>query len=264
MGRYTKQQIDDLVAEATRDSLVILRRHFPRETLLRWREALEPLLQRHIAREGDSPNRGDARYYVTLPFRAPFADPAIFEDDDVLAVVEGLVGAHPVMCQLATDTPLVGSAYQEIHRDTPPLFPEWGRETPMFQLAVNFPLCDVTLDNGPLEFARGTHVMAKEDALRRIEAGEIALEPVTLELGDVIIRDVRHLHRGTPNRTEVARPMVVIGYSRRWLFRPEVAIQVPRGELERLSPRARELLRFNPVVDEPDESGREPYRAFAY
>lgn len=264
MGRYSKAEIDALVAEAQRDSLVILRQHFPAETLVAWREALQPLLERHIGQEGDNPNRGDARYYVTLPFRAPFADPAIFEDDDVLAVVEGLAGEHPVMCQLATDTPFLGSSYQEIHRDTPPLFPEWGRETPMFQLAVNFPLCDVTLENGPLEFARGTHMMSKEDALRRIEAGEIALEPVTLRLGDVIIRDVRHLHRGTPNRTAEPRPMVVIGYSRRWLFRPEVSIQVPRAAFDWLSPRGRELLRFNPVVDEPDESGREPYRAFAY
>ncbi|MBB5508233.1 hypothetical protein HDG35_004514 [Paraburkholderia sp. JPY681] len=32
-----------------------------------------------------------------------------------------------------------------------------------------------------------------------------------MELGDVMIRDVRALHRGTPNRTEAPRPMVVIG-----------------------------------------------------
>ena len=32
-----------------------------------------------------------------------------------------------------------------------------------------------------------------------------------------MIRDVRHIHRGTPNFTDTPRPMVVIGYSRRWL-----------------------------------------------
>ncbi len=36
--------------------------------------------------------------------------------------------------------------------------------------------------------------------------------------GDVMIRDVRALHRGTPNHTNEPRPMVVIGYSLRWLF----------------------------------------------
>ena len=251
-------------SSAPDESLVVLRGHLDVELLRRWSEEFLPLLERHIAREGHLQNRGSARYYVTLPFRAPFADPRIFEDDDILAIVEGLVGEQPVMCQLATDTPLFGSDYQDTHRDTPPLFPEWGRETPPFQLAVNFPLCDVTLENGPLEVARRTHMLPKDDAMRRIEQGEVKLEPLTMKLGDVMIRDVRHLHRGTPNRTEVPRPMVVIGYSRRWLLRPEVSIQVPRAELERLSPRARSLVRFNPVVDQLDEEAGERYQSFAY
>ena len=106
-------------------------------------------------------NRGPARYYVTLPFAAPFADPLVFEDEDVLAVVQRLVGDDAQLHQLATDTPLRGSEYQDVHRDAPPLFPETGRETPPFQLAVNFPLVDVTEENGPFEITRGTHVMSK-------------------------------------------------------------------------------------------------------
>ena len=58
---------------------------------------------------------------------------------------------------------------------------------------------------------------------------EARLEPVLMQLGDVMIRDVRGLHRGTPNRAGTSRPMVVIGYSRRWLFRPEVSIQIPKA-----------------------------------
>jgi len=86
-----------------------------------------------------------------------------------------------------------------------------------------------------------------------------------MNLGDVMIRDVRGLHRGTPNLTKTPRPMVVLGYSRRWLFRPEVSIRVPRPELENLSERARRLLRFNPVVDSPDDRPpTEVYQSFAY
>ena len=210
-------------------------------------------------------NRGPARYYVTLPFIKPFADPCIYEDEDVLAIVYELVGAGAVMCQLATDTPLLGSEYQEVHRDTRPLFPETGQETPAFQLAINFSLVPVTLENGPLEITRGTHMMSKEEGLCRIEAGEIKLEPLEMQPGDVLIRDVRGLHRGTPNRTGVPRPMVVIGYSREWLLRPEVGIRVPRAALESLSPRAAQLLRFNPIVDSLDEdTGHEIYQSFAY
>jgi hypothetical protein len=81
-----------------------------------------------------------------------------------------------------------------------------------------------------------------------------------------MIRDVRHIHRGTPNLSDTPRPMVVIGYSRRWLFRPEVNIRVPRETLARLPERAQRWLRFNPVFDTAEEAATpgESYRVFAY
>ena len=263
--RYSQQQIQAFTQAVLEDGFCILRNHFSPNTLQTWQEAFTPLLTEHIDREGNLKNRGTSRYYVTLPFMAPFADPAIYEDDDVLAIVARLVGEDAVMCQLATDTPLLGSEYQAIHRDAPPLFPEIEQETPPFQLAVNFPLVDVTPENGPFEVARRTHRVTKEEGLRLLEAGAVQLEPITLKVGDVMIRDVRGLHRGTPNYTNTPRPMAVIGYSRRWLFRPEVSIQIPREEWHKLSDRARHLLRFNPVVASlEDRSAAEVYQAYAY
>lgn len=263
--RHSREQIEAFAREVLTDGYTVVSSHFSPATLDAWREAFAPLLEAHITREGELRNRGAARYYVTLPFTAPFADPSIYEDEDILAIVERLVGQDAVMCQLATDTPLLGSEYQDVHRDAPPLFPETLEETPPFQLAVNFPLVDVTLENGPVEIARGTHMMTKEQGARRIAGGEVKLAPVTMRLGDVMIRDVRGLHRGTPNRTQAPRPMVVIGYSRRWLFRPEVSIRIPRAAMGALSERARRLLRHNPVVEalegEPDT---EVYQSFAY
>jgi hypothetical protein len=264
-GRYTEAERDSFAGNVLRDGFCLLPHHFPKETLDVWRAAFAPLLEEHIAREGHLRNRGSARYYVTLPFTAPFADPLIYEDPDVLAIVERLAGADFTMVQLATDTPLLGSDYQNVHRDTPPLFPETGRETPPYQLAVNFPLVAVTPENGPFEVARGTHMLPKEEAMRLIESGEKKLEALSMRLGDVIIRDVRALHRGTPNRTHEPRPMVVVGYSRRWLFRPEVTIHIPRAVHETLSARARQMLRFNPVVESLDDLPEtEIYQAFAY
>ena len=264
-GRYNESEIESFAEAVLRDGYCILPGQFSAATLGAWNAAFAPLLEAHIEREGHLENRGPHRYYVTLPFTEPFADASIYEDADVLAIVELLVGADTVMCQLATDTPLVGSEYQDVHRDAPPLFPETGRETPPFQLAVNFPLVDVVIENGPFEVARGTHMMSKDEGLRRIEAGEVRLEPVTMRVGDLMIRDVRGLHRGTPNRTTVPRPMVVIGYSRAWLHRPEVSIRVPRAAIDKLSERARRLLRFNPIVESLDEKPEtEVYQSFAY
>lgn len=252
--------------EVRRTSSTLIRGLLPVETIDAWNAAFLPLLAQAIEQEKDDPNRGPQRYYVTLPFHGLWADPAIVDNDVVMAVVEELVGADGVMHQLATDTPLVGSDYQELHRDTQLLFPETGAETPPYQLAVNFPLVDVTPRMGPMDYAPGTHMTSKAEGLRRVATGEAPLRPVLMNRGDVLIRDVRHIHRGTPNRSPTPRPMVVIGYSRRWLFRPEVQIRVPRGTLEAMPERARRWLRFNPVFDSPAEAAaaEESYRAFAY
>ena len=263
--RYSEAEIEAFTRAVLNDGFCILRNHFSAATLSSWREAFAPLLDAHIRLEGQLQNRGPARYYVTLPFTTPFADPQIYEDEDVLAVCQRLVGEDMVMCQLASDTPLKGSAYQDVHRDALPLFPETGQETPPFQLAVNFPLIDVAPENGPFEVARGTHMMPKSEGMRQIEDGKIKLEPILMRAGDVMIRDVRGLHRGTPNVTSVPRPMVVIGYSRRWLFRPEVSIRVPRAAIGNLSDRARRLMRFNPVVESLEDMPEgESYQLFAY
>ncbi|HEX8612250.1 MAG TPA: phytanoyl-CoA dioxygenase family protein [Telluria sp.] len=263
MARYSTEQLDACAAELLREGITVLRGHLDPVLMRAWAAAFAPLLDAHLVQESGQ-NRGANRHYVTLPLAGVFADPAVIADDDIVGIVERAVGPDPVMCQLATDTPLAGSDYQPLHRDTPALFPETGAETPPFQLAVNFPLCDVTLDNGAFETSRRTHMMPRDQAMAAIEAGAIAVEPLTMRLGDVMIRDVRAIHRGSPNRTAIARPMVVIGYSRSWLMRPEVHIDVPAAVLAGLPPRARRLLRFNPVIDGAPPPAGERYQSFMY
>lgn len=262
----TPEQAKIHADEVRATSATVLRGLILVETIDAWHAAFQPLLAAAIEREKDDPNRGPERYYVTLPFEGLWADPAIIDNDAIMAVVEELVGADGVMCQLASDTPLLGSDYQDLHRDTQLLFPELGAETPPYQLAVNFPLVDVTDENGPMEWAAGTHMTSKADGMRMVETGEAPLQKAYMARGDVMIRDVRHIHRGTPNRSGTPRPMVVIGYSRRWLHRPEVQIRVPRATLQALPVRAQRWLRFNPVFESAAEAAKseESYRAFAY
>jgi ectoine hydroxylase-related dioxygenase (phytanoyl-CoA dioxygenase family) len=264
--QLTPSQARAHAEEVRETSVTILKGLIPVETIDTWNAAFGPLLAGAVRREGDNPNRGPHRYYVTLPFHGMWADAGIIDNDAVMAVVEELVGDDGVMCQLASDTPLLGSEHQELHRDTQLLFPESGAETPPYQLAVNFPLVDVTDDTGPLEYAPGTHMLSKAEGMARIESGETPLVRAYMNRGDVMIRDVRHIHRGTPNLSTTPRPMVVIGYSRRWLFRPEVNIRAPAEVLAGLPARAQRWLRFNPVFATKAEAAQrqESYRVFAY
>jgi ectoine hydroxylase-related dioxygenase (phytanoyl-CoA dioxygenase family) len=166
-----------------------------------------------------------------------------------------------VLVQMGADTPLHGSTYQDVHRDHLPLFSE-DHPTPLFAVAVNFPLCDVTDDNGPFQMARGTHRTSRTVALAQLAAGERQLESFLMRAGDVIIRAPIALHRGTPNRTPQPRPMIVLGYVRRWLHTPHVQLNVPRASYERLSPTVRQMLRCE-VTDGLREDA-ETYLRFKY
>src|SRR5690349_19880809 len=95
--------IQKLTQEFHRDGFCLLKQFINPEKLLVWREKFLPLLEDHIQNQGDPSFRGAQRFYVTLPFTAPFADPDIFNNDVVFQLLENLVGKDFVMCQLATD-----------------------------------------------------------------------------------------------------------------------------------------------------------------
>ena len=207
----------DAAADAVRrDGFVILQGVLPPAKLTRIRQAFGPVLAARLARAG--PDRGPGRYYATPPFVPPFFDPEIFQHPDILGVVQRLVGNDAVMCQWAADTPHFGSKFQDIHRDAAPLFPEAGiPEPPVTQLAVNFPLVavlpptDSRPSNGPFEMANATQLLSVAEGQALIDSGSVELKPAYMELGDVMVRDVRGLHRGTPNLTPEPREMVTPG-----------------------------------------------------
>ncbi|GAB1543297.1 hypothetical protein NUACC21_59710 [Scytonema sp. NUACC21] len=155
-----------------------------------------------------------------------------------------------------------GSDYQEIHRDFRPLFSD-QIVTPLYALAVNFPLVEVTEENGPFQMARGTHLLSREEGLAKIASGEIPMESFYMQPGDVTIRSPLALHRGSPNRTSQPRPMVVMGYVMHWLHTVKVDLTVPRDYYESQPEKVRQLLRCQVVEQLPKEKV-ETYVNFKY
>jgi hypothetical protein len=261
-ARWTDDELERLTADLNRDGLCIIRGLLDRSKMEEWARAFDALFRERQSRPGGLAPREQSRYYLTLPWAPPFADVELFANPVVLAILDRLFPQEYVMVQLGVDIPVQGSDYQEIHRDFRPLFSD-SVVTPLYAAAVNTPLVDVTEENGPFEMARGTHVLPREEGLEKVARGEIPMEQFPLQMGDVMIRSPLALHRGTPNRTDVPRPMVVMGYVMHWLHTPKVELTLPRDYYETLPEAVQKRLRCE-VVDQLPQEKTETYVEFKY
>ena len=258
---YTDADLDRFVADLNRDGICVIPGVFDEAFITGWRQAFEALFRERQNRPGGLAPREKNRFYLTLPWVPPFADEHVFANQTILGVLDRVFPQEYVLVQLGTDVPVKDSDYQEIHRDYRPLFTD-DIVTPLYALAVNFPLVEVTEENGPFQQARGTHVMRRDDALEKVRSGEIPMESFYMQPGDVAIRTPLALHRGSPNRTDQPRPMVVMGYVMHWLHTPQVDVTIPRDYYESLPEKTREMLRCE-VVDRLEEKA-ETYINFKF
>jgi ectoine hydroxylase-related dioxygenase (phytanoyl-CoA dioxygenase family) len=259
--KFTEAQLDQAADDLNRDGICVLRGALDRSLVDSWYEAFLKLFHDRQNRPGGLAPREQARYYLTFPWVPPFADVNVWANPAVIGVLDRIFPQEYVMVQMGADIPVQGSDYQEIHRDYRPLFTD-DVVTPLYALAVNFPLVPVTEENGPFQMARGTHVMDRDVALAKVESGEIPLESFYAQPGDVTIRTPLALHRGSPNRTDTPRPMVVMGYVMHWLHTPKVDLTLPREYYESLPKKLQQMLRCN-VVDQLEEKA-ETYVDFKF
>jgi ectoine hydroxylase-related dioxygenase (phytanoyl-CoA dioxygenase family) len=227
--------------------------HFPRRLIEDCRHAFWPVLHEYLQAHRNQPNRGPARHYLPLPFHRPCYAPEFFFDADILRIVRGVMADRVVADQWGCDVPLRGSDYQDAHVDfRRPLFEEApDLPLPVYALVVSFGLVRIAAEDGPIEIAPGTHRMPRAQALRAVQTSSIAMQPVTLDIGDVLIRHPWAVHRGTPNTTDTPRALASIRYVRRWYTDDsrEVA-SIDPATWRTLTPAQQELMRF-PVSSSP-------------
>jgi len=262
MPHNSTNALDQLAADLNRDGICVIRSLFSTELIEEWRRAFDSIFKKKQNMPGGLASRELARYYLTLPWIPPFANQEVFANPVILGVLDRVFAQEYVMVQLAADVPLQGSTYQEVHRDYRPLFSDQV-VTPLYALAVNFPLVEVTGENGPFQMALGTHVLPREEGLAKVNAGEIPMQSFHMKPGDVMIRTPLALHRGTPNRTLVPRQMVVMGYVMHWLYTPNVNLTIPRDYYQNLPEQVKQLLRCQ-VVERLPESATEGYINFKH
>lgn len=224
------------------------------------REAFDPLFDEYVGRKGY--NTGTNRAQMHLPFVDPFNSEDVVCHSIAMAVIDRVIGEFSHISYFASDTPMPGSDYQNVHCDCESLFPDLSVPLPAYSLVLNIPLVDVSEENGPLEvWPGGTHLnpdRANHDTLDNtinphlhiVRAAEGMLsEKVIMPAGSIVIRDLRMWHRGTPNRSNYRRTNIALIYNRHW-YGTRGGIHIPQETFDALPERAKQLFR-NEVIGKP-------------
>lgn len=161
---------------------------------------------------------------------APRDLPHLFRDvlanDTVAAALRQAVGGRVRLSYYSGNTNLPDSILQPVHVDEGHLWADVF-DVPPAAVGMNVPLVDVDDTNGPIEVWPGTHrlpgpvfgVETTTVSRLHVDTRSRVVPPVTVPLarGDILLRDVRLWHRGTPNTSDVARPMLALVYRAPWM-----------------------------------------------
>ena len=201
------------------DGIIGLKGAFDRDWVQRMREDIDTLFDEARQRPGGALNRGPNRFYVEVhPERIRgFVD--LVTHPWVVAVCSAVLGPDYKIVEAGFDVPGPGAANQPWHRDfATPEATSRGRR--LNSLAFNMTTVDVTEDMGPLEISPGTQW---DDITGRCDASGMfpdkALYPRYEDLaqrklpsmGDISARSALTIHRGTANRSNLSRPVFVLG-----------------------------------------------------
>jgi Phytanoyl-CoA dioxygenase (PhyH) len=221
----------------------------------RVREDVDRAFDEARAREGGAVGRGPNRWYVEIHPEALRGFVDLVDHPWVRAVCATVLGPDYQIVEVGFDTPFPGAETQPWHRDFPSP-PETWRNRRLTSLAFNLTTVDVTDELGPFEIAPGTQWERGEDfehamfpprsAYPRFEELAVRTYP---RVGDISARSALTIHRGTPNRSQVARPVLVLGVDAPGAGNAEHhALAVSQGYWETLPDRVRQHL-VCPVVD---------------
>ena len=199
------------------DGIIALKGAFDRAWVQQLGEDIETLFQEALQMPGGALGRGPNRYYVEIHPEQLRGFVDLVTHPWVVAVCESVLGPDYKVVEIGFDIPGPGAMNQPWHRDFPsPEETLVGRR--LNSLAFNMTTVDVHEDMGPFEIALGTqwdrddtfeHGMFPPESLsQRYEARAVRRLP---SMGDISARSALTIHRGTANRSNKARPALVLG-----------------------------------------------------
>ena len=199
------------------DGIIALRGAFPAAWVQQVREDIDTAFEEARSRDGGAVGRGPNRWYVEIHPEALRGFVDLVDHPWVRTVCEVMLGPEYTIVEVGFDTPFPGATQQPWHRDFPSPR-ETTEEHRLTSLAFNLTTVDTTDEMGPFEIAPGTQwdpgtnfdheQFPPQSEYDRYEALAVRKYP---KVGDISARSALTIHRGTPNRSQVARPVLVLG-----------------------------------------------------
>jgi phytanoyl-CoA dioxygenase PhyH len=233
------------------DGIIALKGAFPRPWVERMHEDVIALFEEARQVPGGALPRGPERWYVEVhPERVGgFVD--IATHPWFVAVCEAVLGPDYRIVEIGFDIPFPGAADQPWHRDfAAPEATLKGRR--LNSLAFNLTCVDTIPEMGAFEIAPGTQwddLSGCPNAMfppKELWPRYIArAQPKLPQMGDISARSALTIHRGTPNRSNEPRPVLVVGVDA-----PDATnanhhdLQVTQAYLESLPARVRDHLTY--------------------
>jgi ectoine hydroxylase-related dioxygenase (phytanoyl-CoA dioxygenase family) len=209
--------VDEIRHKLQTEGIVACKGAFSREWVQRLRGDIDVAFEEARSREGGAVGRGPNRWYVEVHPEALRGFVELVEHPWVRTVCETILGPDYRIVEVGFDTPFPGAKLQPWHRDFPSPRETWDQHR-LTSLAFNVTTVDTTDDMGPFEIAPGTQwergddfdheQFPPESEYARYEALAERKYP---QVGDISARSALTIHRGTPNRSQVARPVLVLG-----------------------------------------------------
>lgn len=238
------------------EGIIALKGAFSTQFADRLREDMMHLFEEARQIEGGTLPRGPERWYVeTQPERIRgFVE--IASHPWFIAVCQSVLTKDYRIVEIGFDIPFPGAADQPWHRDfKAPDATIKGRR--LNSLAFNLTAVDTKPEHGPFEIALGTQwdeIPGAKDGMfpdRSLWDRYISRAAQKLpQRGDLSARSALTIHRGTANRSDEPRPVLVVGVDA-----PDASnanhhdLQVTKAYLDSLPPRVRDHLACR-VTDE--------------
>jgi len=175
----------------------------------------------------------------------------VFFNPFVIQLMNAYLGHRPLWNFLTGNTALPNThgLRQPVHKDITFTHPR----CPFFVIA-NIPLCPFSIENGSTEFWLGSNVHAdseeqivttteravenprlvagdpecfvKEEVIEKRRVIRPPIQPLC-EPGDIMLRDLRTWHAGTPNMSSDYRIMLALGYQAQWYPNHTLRVKLP-------------------------------------